>query len=313
MSDQKNAVPEPEEPFIGQVMGPLTGFWQTKILLTAVESGLFTELSGSSATAEELSTRLGYRMPGASDFFLALAGMGLLDASEAGEFRNSPAADRYLVRARPEFIGGYLQFCERELNPAWEGLGTALRTGAPQNPAALEGNPYETLYQDPESTESFLESMDTLNTPLLRRLGEIDWSGYDSFVDVGGARGNVAHHLALNNPHLKGAVFDLPQLEGAFTTHMAALGDDGAVSFHGGDFFAARCPSPMCSSSVMCSTTGVWTSAARCCARRTTRSGRGSGHHLRPHGQQQRATALRDARRAEHAGVVRRRRRVPGQ
>ncbi|MCX4486292.1 acetylserotonin O-methyltransferase [Streptomyces anulatus] len=242
MSDQKNAVPEPEEPFIGQVMGPLTGFWQTKILLTAVESGLFTELSGSSATAEELSTRLGYRMPGASDFFLALAGMGLLDASEAGEFRNSPAADRYLVRTRPEFIGGYLQFCERELNPAWEGLGTALRTGAPQNPAALEGNPYETLYQDRESTESFLESMDTLNTPLLRRLGEIDWSGYDSFVDVGGARGNVAHHLALNNPHLKGAVFDLPQLEGAFTTHMAALGDDGAVSFHGGDFFAGPLP-----------------------------------------------------------------------
>ncbi|MFJ6811022.1 methyltransferase dimerization domain-containing protein [Streptomyces anulatus] len=99
MSDQKNAVPEPEEPLIGQVMGPLTGFWQTKILLTAVDSGLFTELSGSSATAEELSTRLGYRMPGASDFFLALAGTGLLHASEDGAFRNSPAAERYLVRA----------------------------------------------------------------------------------------------------------------------------------------------------------------------------------------------------------------------
>lgn len=66
MSDQNNSVPESEEPSIGQVMGPLTGFWQTKILLTAAESGLFTELSGSSATAEELSTRLGYRMPGAA-------------------------------------------------------------------------------------------------------------------------------------------------------------------------------------------------------------------------------------------------------
>ncbi|MCL7378077.1 acetylserotonin O-methyltransferase [Streptomyces sp. 35G-GA-8] len=242
MSDQKNSDPESQEPSVGQVMGPLTGFWQTKILLTATESDLFSELSGSSATAEELSERLGYRMPGASDFFLALAGLGLLHASEDGTFRNSPAAERYLVRGRPEFIGGYLQFCERELNPAWEGLGAALRTGSPQNPGALEGNPYETLYQDRESTESFLESMDTLNTPLLRRLGEIDWSGYGSFVDVGGARGNVAHHLALTHPHLKGVVFDLPQLEESFTSHMAALGDDGAVSFHGGDFFAGPLP-----------------------------------------------------------------------
>ncbi|MCC2280458.1 acetylserotonin O-methyltransferase [Streptomyces sp. ET3-23] len=240
MSDQNT--PALQDPSVGQIMGILTGYWQAKTLLTAAESDLFTALSGSSTTAGELSERLGYRMPGASDFLLALSGMGLVHAEEGGTFRNTAVAERYLVRGRPEFIGGYLQFCERELNPAWNGLDAALRTGMPQNPAARSGNPYASLYADREATDSFLDSMDMLNTPLLERLGALDWSDYGSFVDVGGARGNVARHLVQEHPHLKGTVFDLPQLEEPFAAYMASLGDDGRVSFHGGDFFKDALP-----------------------------------------------------------------------
>ncbi|MCB5910000.1 methyltransferase [Streptomyces pinistramenti] len=242
MSDQNTSVPEPEEPSIGHVMGILTGFWQTKILLTAAESDLFTELSGASATAEELGKRFGFLMPGANDFLMALAGLGLLRADEDGTFRNSAAAERYLVRGRPEFIGGYLRFCERELNPAWEGLGTALRTGKPQNRSALEGSPYDSLYRDKETKEAFLESMDVNTSVLLQRLGDLDWSGYRSFIDVGGARGSVAHHLVRQAPHLTAGVFDLPQIEGDFAAHMAALGSEKKVTFHGGDFFSDPLP-----------------------------------------------------------------------
>lgn len=233
---QTSAAPGPE-----QVLAILTGHWQTKILLTAMESDLFTELSGSSATAAELSERLGYRMPGAGDFLLALAGLGLLE-SQDGRFRNSAAADRYLVRGRAEFVGGYLQFCARELNPAWDGLATALRTGEPQNRAAIEGNPYDSLYEDEAATDAFLDSMDMFNTPIAPRLSSLDWSRYTSFVDVGGARGNVAHYLVSKNPHLKATVFDLPPLESAFAKHMAALGAAESISFRGGDFFTDPLP-----------------------------------------------------------------------
>jgi SAM-dependent methyltransferase len=240
MSD--HTAPESEEPSVGQVMGILSGYWQAKILLTAADSGLFTVLSGVPATAEQLSAKLGYRMPGANDFLLALSGMGLLEAADDGTFRNSASAEQFLVRGRPAYIGGYLHFCERELNPAWEGLGTALQTGKPQNPAALSGNPYDTLYADRAATDSFLESMDMLNTPLLHRLSTLDWSSFSSFVDIGGARGNVAHHLMREHPHLKGEVFDLPQLEGAFSSYMASLGDETRGSFRGGDFFKDPLP-----------------------------------------------------------------------
>ncbi|MFD7061126.1 methyltransferase [Streptomyces sp. NPDC059906] len=233
---------EPEQSNPAQVMGILSGHWQTRMLLTAVECELFTSLSGSSADAAELSERLGFAMPGAGDFFLALAGIGLLEVHD-GRYRNSPAAEHFLVQGRPQFIGGYLRFCERELNPAWDGLGQSLRTGKPHNRAADAGsNPYHALYADEETTDSFLASMDMFNTPIAARVAALDWSGYSSFVDVGGARGNLAHHLASAHPHLQAGVFDLPQLDRAFDKHMAALAPANPITFHGGDFFTDSLP-----------------------------------------------------------------------
>jgi 8-O-methyltransferase len=235
------SAPAAEGPGPELVLAILAGHWQTKILLTATESDLFGRLSGTSATADELAESLGYHMPGCRDFLRALVGLGLLELA-GDRFRNSPVADRYLVRGRPEHVGGYLRFCERELNPAWDGLATTLRTGQPHNKAAVDGNPYQALYEDQETTDSFLDSMDMFNTPVALSVSRLDWSGYHSFVDVGGARGNLAHHVVARNPHLTGVVFDLPQVRRAFTEHMAAVGASSAISFQGGDFFTDPLP-----------------------------------------------------------------------
>lgn len=225
----------------GPIMGVVAGYWQARILLTAVESDVFTELSASPATAEELGKRLGLTMPATGDFLVGLVHLGLLEVTD-GMFTNTAVSERFLVRGRAEYLGGYLRFCDKELNPAWDGLSTTLRTGRPHNPAAIEGNPYDTLYRDAEATDAFLDSMDLLNTPVALGMSRLDWSPYTSFVDVGGARGNFAHHVVARNPHLTGTVFDLPPLEQAFIRHMAELGAPSSLSFRGGDFFKDKLP-----------------------------------------------------------------------
>lgn len=121
--------------------------------------------------------------------------------------------------------------------------GAPSATGKPHNRAALEGNPYDTLYQDADATDGFLDSMDLLATPIGLALSRFDWSPYTSFVDVGGARGHFAHQVVTANPHPKGAVFDLPPLETAFNRHMARLGGVGSsITFRGGDFFRDKLP-----------------------------------------------------------------------
>lgn len=226
----------------GPIMGLVFGYWQSRILLAAVEHEVFTELSERPATSAELADRLGLAPLGTNDLLVGLSHLGLLH-SEDGKFTNSAVADRFLVRGRPEHLGGYLRFCEQELNPAWDGLATSLRTGKPQNRAAVAGNPYDTLYADADATGGFLDSMDLLSTPIGLALSRFDWSGYSSFVDIGGARGHFAHQVVSQNPHLTGAVFDLPPLESAFKRYMDELGGPASsISFHGGDFFTDKLP-----------------------------------------------------------------------
>jgi SAM-dependent methyltransferase len=226
----------------GPIMGLMAGHWQVRMLLAAVEHGIFTTLSGRSATSAELAGDLGLVPRGTHDLLVGLSHLGLLEM-DGGKFTNAPVADVFLVRGRAAYLGGYLRFCDQELNPAWDGLPTALRTGRPQNPAAVEGNPYDTLYQDTDATGGFLDSMDLLSTPIALALSRFDWRPYSSFVDVGGARGHFAHQVVSQNPHLRGAVFDLPPLKPAFDRHMATLGGAGSsITFHGGDFFEDELP-----------------------------------------------------------------------
>lgn len=226
----------------GQVIGIVAGYWQARMLFAAVEHGIFAELSGRRLTAGEVAGPLGLVDGGAHDFLVGLSHLGLLDMAD-GKFTNTALAERYLVRGSAEYLGGYLRFCEQELNPAWDGLATSLRTGQPQNRAAIDGNPYDTLYQDAVATDGFLDSMDLLSTPIALALSRLDWSRYKSFVDIGGARGTFAYQVVARNPNLAGAVFDLPPLEQSFNRNMAALGTEASsITFHGGDFFTDQLP-----------------------------------------------------------------------
>lgn len=229
------------DPGLGPIMSVVLGHWQSRLLHTAVEADLFTALAAGSANAEELSERLGFALPGAKDFFFALAGIGLLEVRD-GRFHNTPVAGRFLVGGRPEYLGGYLTFVREELNPAWDGLTGSLSTGRPHNRAARDGNPYAALYRDQASIDAFLSSMDLLNSSAATQLAALDWSAYRSFVDVGGARGSVAHEVMSKFPHLRGTVFDLPQLATAFAEHAATHGGDTAADFVGGDFFTDPLP-----------------------------------------------------------------------
>ena len=56
----------------GYIMQTATGFWASKVLLTAVEFGLFTALGDEPKTAAELGEQLEIHPRGRFDFFDAL-------------------------------------------------------------------------------------------------------------------------------------------------------------------------------------------------------------------------------------------------
>ena len=74
----------------------------------------------------------------------------MLDRDD-GLYRNSAAADLYLDRAKPSYIGGILEMANARLYRFWGALTEALRTGEPQNESKGSGEDlFGPLYADPD-------------------------------------------------------------------------------------------------------------------------------------------------------------------
>ncbi|GAA2613526.1 methyltransferase [Dactylosporangium fulvum] len=233
----------PHEKYDGPTPQPVlhiaSGHRTARLLSVARELDLFTLLSARPMTSHELADRLALDAGATRDLAHALVGLGLLERDGTGRYRTTPVATRYLDTNGPHYIGGFLDFLDRQLNPAWDLLIERLRPGG--GPASAD--PYRPLYADETGRTAFLEAMDVINTPHGHQLsGELDWSGVDEVLEVGGARGNLSAILAGRHPRLRATVFDLPELAEPCRRHVEALGLGGRVRFHAGDFFTDDLP-----------------------------------------------------------------------
>jgi methyltransferase family protein len=74
------------------------GFWESKVLLTAVELELFSVLSGKRMSGEDLGSKLGFHPRGIWGFFDALVALGFCSAKATVERRFTA------IRKRPRGI-----------------------------------------------------------------------------------------------------------------------------------------------------------------------------------------------------------------
>jgi precorrin-6B methylase 2 len=223
------------------------GFWGSKVLLTAVEFGLFTTLGERRITGPQLGGELGLHPRGIADFFDALVAMKFLDRDGDGadaQYFNTPAGALYLDRKSPRYIGGILVMLNARLFKFWHDLPEALRTGLPQNETKSGGKGiFEELYAELPKLEQFLGAMTGLSRINFEALAEkFDFSPFKTLCDVGGATGLLCIEVAKKHPHLRCTSFDLPPVQPVATKHIAAAGLSDRVATATGDFFADPLP-----------------------------------------------------------------------
>lgn len=218
-------------------------FWGSKTLLSAIELGVFTELSEGALSAEELTTRLGLHQRAARDFFDALVSLGLL-TRDNGSYKNSADADHFLVRGKLSYLGGILEMANERLYPFWGSLTEGLKTGLPQNELKTGGEGlFEAVYGEPERLRLFLSGMTGLSMGAAKAIAEkFPWQDYKTVVDVGGAQGGLLVQVAVAHQHLRGANFDLPVVEPIFKDYVATNGLTERLSFIPGNFFEDQLP-----------------------------------------------------------------------
>jgi precorrin-6B methylase 2 len=218
-------------------------FWASKTLLSAVEQGVFTELSSGPQSFQALRGRLGLHARSARDFLDTLVALGFLER-EGDRYANTPETDLFLDRKKPSYVGGILEMANNRLYPFWGNLTEGLRTGKPQN-ELRSGEPglFEVLYADPARLKEFLSAMTGISRGANMAIARtFPWKDHRTFIDVGTAQGDLAAQIALAHPHLKGTGFDLPEVAPIFEEYIQNLGIADRVKFTAGDFFKEEIP-----------------------------------------------------------------------
>lgn len=222
------------------IMELAMAFYGSRALMSALELDVFSALADGPLPRAELAERVGIHPRVAADFLDALVALKLLERDDAG-YRNGELADRFLVRGRASYAGGFAEMGNASLFPLWGKLTDLLRTGEPQIPPG--GNFFEGLYRRPEAARKFMDAMDAFNEEIATVLGSlVDWSDFTSLVDVGGARGDLAARLVLAHPGLTAITFDLPAVRDLFDERVADAGVADRVRFEGGNFVEDELP-----------------------------------------------------------------------
>jgi len=200
-------------------------YWETCTLHAGVRMDIFTLIGDGSLRGEEAAERLGGDPRGITTLLNGLTAMGLLMKKE-GKYANSAPSKSLLTRESPRYIGHIIKH-HSHLVPAWSEL----------HKAALSGRPVGRGSYGEEERESFLMGMFNLAMGIAPHLAkEIDLIDRRHLLDLGGGPGTYAIHFCLENPGLRGTVWDLPETRPFAITTVERFGLTGRVDFIAGDY-----------------------------------------------------------------------------
>lgn len=216
-----------------QLAAAVSGFRQSRIILTAVELGVFTVLGdgarSSAATAAALDTE-----PRATDRLMnALVAIGLLRKT-GGVFSNTELAARHLVRGTQGYMGNIEH--SMHLWDFWTHLTEAVRTGTVTDRVRL-------VERGEEWREAFMAAMHyRARTQAPADVNLIDFHDAARVLDVGGGTGAYAMAMMQVKRDLTATVFDLPDIVPITRRYVREAGFASRIDTVAGDYLTDPLP-----------------------------------------------------------------------
>jgi hypothetical protein len=226
-----------------------SGFWASKILLSAVKFQIFTILAEKNTlSAIELKSLLGFNCTDRNvyDYLDALTTSGFLNREgllETAKYSNSIDTDFFLDKKKPTYIGGMLEMLNNRLYNFWGNLEDGLMTGLPQNEAKSGENLFETLYSDADRLKEFIHAMSGIQMGNFMAFSQgFDFSKYKTLIDVGGSAGLLSLMVAKHQAHMNCITWDLPPVEPIANETIQKFQLSDRVKTANGDFFKDAIP-----------------------------------------------------------------------
>jgi len=210
-----------------ELLAEVNQFMRSRIILSAAELDLFTELQAAPAAADELAGRLGLDGRATRRVLDCLVGFGLLEKS-AGPYRVTERG-ALLSDAHPESLRPMVLHYN-QLWKTWSHLTETVQQGtSPARATAGE--------KDDDSLAAFIGGMHVIGRTMAAEVAAaLDLSGYRRLLDVGGASGSYTIAFLRRNPDLTAVLFDLPRVIPIAEKRLRQEGFLDRVNLAAGDF-----------------------------------------------------------------------------
>jgi hypothetical protein len=187
-----------------------TVFKASRCIIAAERLLIFRKLHGRELSAAQICRITGIHPKHCEPFLDYLVFLGLLK-KKGKLYRNSPLADRHFVKARSiDWTRLWSYECARDYE-ALTVIEDAVTSGRDwREISGKERRPdYELAREDPRWARDFTYALYDVDKPTAEILAKnLDLSGHDSLLDVGGGSGVISFALARAYPHLKACILD---------------------------------------------------------------------------------------------------------
>jgi hypothetical protein len=187
----------------------IDGFRATQCVRVVVELRIPDLVSAGPRGAADIAAETGVLEDPLRRVLRTLVSVGVFEETEDGRFGPTPISE--CLTDRPGTLRGWAVMLPRESYTAWAELMHTLETGEPAYDKVFGEPRFETMSKDPEGAARFNMAMQRWTEQVAEDVVEAyDFSSVQSVIDVGGGTGALLAAILKANPHLRGAVFDLP-------------------------------------------------------------------------------------------------------
>lgn len=197
MNAQNNYL-KPEE-----IRSLANSFQQSRILLTTVELDLFTVLDKHMLSSKEVAVKINADERATDRLMNALVALGFLRKVH-GKFYNCENASNYLVKGKPEFMGGL--YHSLGLWDTWSSLTESVKAGT----SVAERKSSSTGIN---WSEAFIAAMHYRGVKEAKIISlMLALSNVNRMLDIGGGSAAFSMEFIKQNPKMHTVVFDLPHI-----------------------------------------------------------------------------------------------------
>jgi len=197
MNTQNNYL-KPEE-----IRALANSFQQSRILLTAVELDIFTILDKHMLPSKEVAAKINTNERATDRLMNALTALGFL-RKVRGKFYNCENASQYLVKGKPEFMGGL--YHSLGLWDTWSSLTESVKAGT----SVAERKPSPQGINWPEAFIAAMHYRGVKEAKIIFLM--LALSKVKRMLDIGGGSAAFSMEFVKQNPNMNAVVFDLPHI-----------------------------------------------------------------------------------------------------